>query len=478
MARRWRVIRRAVSCFSENSINCGSRQWFKVLLTITRIPDALYTAAGQKPVETRDQVGASMSETTRKMTVFKSIESYLESIAHTRTPNTTRLYRNAMMRFVRVLQERDIDVELMDTSRVSEEWIVALSENLNEFATSTRNTYLGATVRWYKFLADNNFAQIDIERVQMLWRSFQKPIRPSLQSTSYYDLSRFVSYMIELANTQTPNERARLRLLRDRALIVTLADTGLAIHKVCNLRRGDVDWRNSQFVLTEKDGRGSRVQLSPRILYTLRDYSEARSSLDRNMAQAPGSLPLFARHDSQTGNQILPLSTRGARKIIARRAREALGTECSSAITPKSFSQDFAAAVLHSVVSLHPKIVDKCKILFETGHYDQAIFTAMKVVEEEIRSVARRDPTDIGASLVAKAMGKDDPPIRFSDVKAEQESAYFLYRGALGSFKNPLSHRSLEISDPVKTFECLALASLLIRMLEEAQLSHGGRSHR
>jgi integrase/recombinase XerC len=464
----WRVVRRAVSCFSENSINCGCRQWFKVLLTITGIPDTLYIAAAQKLVETRDQVVASMSETMSKMLVFKSIESYLESIAHTHTPNTTRVYRNAMKRFVRVLQERDIDVELMDTSRVSEEWIVVFSQNLDEFATSTRNAYLRATVGWYKFLTDNNLAQIDIEKVQSLVRSFQKPIWPSSQSTSFYDLSRFVSYMIELANIDTPNEHARLRVLRDRAFIVTLADTSLALHKVCNLRRGDVDRRNSQFVLTEKDGRRMRVQLSPRILDTLRDYLEARSNLDRNMAQSPASLPLFARHNPQTGNQILPLSTRGARKIIARRAREALGTECSSTITPKSFRHYFAASVLHSVVSLHPKIVDKCQILFENGLYDEAIFNAMKVVEEEIRSIATLNPTDVGAPLVGKAMGTDSPLIRFRPVKAEQESAYFLYRGAIGSFKSPLSHRFLEISDPVKTFECLALASLLIRMLEEA----------
>lgn len=38
----------------------------------------------------------------------------------------------------------------------------------------------------------------------------------------------------------------------------------------------------------------------------------------------------------------------------------------------------------------------------------------------------------------------------------------------LHTSENPLSHRFLDSSDPVKTFECLALASLLMRMLDEA----------
>lgn len=118
--------------------------------------------------------------------------------------------------------------------------------------------------------------------------------------------------------------------------------------------------------------------------------------------------------------------------------------------------------------SLHPKIVQRCRIPFETGQYDDAIFNAMKVVEEEVRTRISADPTDIGVALISKAMNPKSPILPFSEVNAEQEAAHSLYRGAIGSFKNPLSHRFLDSSDPVKTFECLALASLLMRMLDEA----------
>jgi hypothetical protein len=125
--------------------------------------------------------------------------------------------------------------------------------------------------------------------------------------------------------------------------------------------------------------------------------------------------------------------------------QEALGVEDDGTFTPVSFRHYFAATVLQSFAALHPKIVHRCQSLFESGHYDDAIFNAMRLIEEEIRSAISGDPTE-----------------------NEQKSAYFLYRGALGIFKNPLSHRSLGVSDPVKTLECLTLASLLLRMLDES----------
>ncbi len=121
-----------------------------------------------------------------------------------------------------------------------------------------------------------------------------------------------------------------------------------------------------------------------------------------------------------------------------------------------------------TVESLHPKIVQRCRALFENSQYDEAIFNAMKTVEEEIRNRAGAAPTDLGVALVSKTMNPQNPKLTFSSVNPEQEAAHSLYRGAIGSFKNPLSHRFLNTSDPIRTFEILGFASLLIRMLDDA----------
>jgi hypothetical protein len=49
-----------------------------------------------------------------------------------------------------------------------------------------------------------------------------------------------------------------------------------------------------------------------------------------------------------------------------------------------------------------------------------------------------------------------------------QDAHYNLFKGALGTLKNPHSHRFVGVNDPVRAFESLALASLLMRMLDEA----------
>jgi len=119
-----------------------------------------------------------------------------------------------------------------------------------------------------------------------------------------------------------------------------------------------------------------------------------------------------------------------------------------------------------TINSLHPKIIHRCQQQFELGQYDDAIFNAMKTVEEEIRARASAEPTDLGVKLVSKVMSPNQPKLIFSEVNSEQEAAQSMYRGAIGSFKNPLSHRFLDTSDPIKTFEILGFASLLMRMLD------------
>ena len=118
--------------------------------------------------------------------------------------------------------------------------------------------------------------------------------------------------------------------------------------------------------------------------------------------------------------------------------------------------------------SLHPKIVECCRVQFETRQYEDAVFKAMRTVEAELRARTSGDPNDIGVNLVSKALGGKNPPLRVSTVDAEQEAAHLLFRGAIGFFKNPVSHRETDNTDPAKTFEVLAFASLLMRVLDGA----------
>lgn len=100
--------------------------------------------------------------------------------------------------------------------------------------------------------------------------------------------------------------------LRDRALIITLVDTGLRIHEACNLRRGDIDWMNARTVLIGKGDKQAVVRFSERSMQAMKDYLAARAALDGNSGKPLASLPLFARHDKSAGKKVYPLSTKGA----------------------------------------------------------------------------------------------------------------------------------------------------------------------
>jgi uncharacterized protein (TIGR02391 family) len=122
--------------------------------------------------------------------------------------------------------------------------------------------------------------------------------------------------------------------------------------------------------------------------------------------------------------------------------------------------------------SLHPKVAEPARGLFAAGEYDYAVFAAFKAVEEELRRRIHADPSELGVNLVSKAMSPKAPLLHFSNIPSEQEAVHSLFRGAVGAFKNPLSHRSVNYSDPARVLESLAFASLLMRLLDDLAEVH------
>ena len=122
-----------------------------------------------------------------------------------------------------------------------------------------------------------------------------------------------------------------------------------------------------------------------------------------------------------------------------------------------------------SLDHLHPKIREKCEDHFLTGKFDDAVMNACKVVEVHTRELAKLKETDIGVNLMMKAFTPDKPILKYSDVKGEQEALMFLFAGFIGVFKNPQSHRFIDIKDPAVAFEVLNFANQLCRILEQTK---------
>lgn len=108
--------------------------------------------------------------------------------------------------------------------------------------------------------------------------------------------------------------------------------------------------------------------------------------------------------------------------------------------------------------------------LFRDGHYKQAAFEAyIRVIEEvRIRSGLKLD----GDPLMNQAFGCDNrtPSIQFNTLQTdaerdEQKGFMFLFKGIVG-LRNSKAHSNRLFNDPSRAHEYLALASVLMRVLE------------
>jgi len=281
-------------------------------------------------------------------TITLAITDYLELVKLTRSENTALTYGKALKEFKKILVTAKINPEKYPATALTEDLILRFILHLKSTTPSTEQLYVGAVARFYKYLVGEELVEINLPRMELLLKRHTRKAAIRLPQFPTNDVERVLDFASNIASLLAESETERLRAMRDRAFLLTLADTGLRVHEACNLRRGDLDWNKEQAIVIGKGNKQTVVRFTPRAIQALKDYLSLRATLDGRSGKQLTALPLFARHDKGTGKKIKPITPTTGRNIVAERVRQALGDEAEGHITPHSFRHYFVSTILRS----------------------------------------------------------------------------------------------------------------------------------
>ena len=282
------------------------------------------------------------------VSISDAIDRYILTINIARSVNTARTYKNGMSLFLLTLTEHKLDPENLLVAELGEEPVSWFAARLKDYSPATERLYLTALAGFYDYIAGENLAEVNLPRIRLLIH--QRARRPGIRLPQFpqNDLDTLLQKISDLHTCIAVDEEERLRNLRDRAFLITLADTGLRVHEACGMRRGDLDRNEGRAIVIGKGNQQAVVRFSRRAQAALDDYLRARAALDGASGRPLSSLPLFARHDPGAGKKVKPITTATGRNIVNQRVAEFLGNDLVGRITPHSFRHYFVTRVLQT----------------------------------------------------------------------------------------------------------------------------------
>jgi integrase/recombinase XerC len=282
------------------------------------------------------------------MNIAQYATNFIDTVKLSRSENTARSYKNALTSFFLVLKEYWIDPETDSIDKLNEEAIAWFAAYLKNYSPATERLYLQAVKGFYEYLAAEKANEVNLSRLKLLIRQRARRSGIRLPQFPREKIEKIIQFVWKFPEMQFQGPNDKLRALRDRAFVITLADTGLRVHEACGLRRGDIDWNEGRAIIVGKGNKQAIVRFSIRSMDALRDYLNARSKLDGASGLPLAALPLFARHDKGAGKKIKMITTTTGRNLVAENVRLALGDLADRSITPHSFRHYFVTTVLRA----------------------------------------------------------------------------------------------------------------------------------
>ena len=241
-------------------------------------------------------------------TILEAAQDYLNTVRLARSENTFLSYRNALGNLFITLEDHGVDPSEGETNVLKEDLISWFAHDLKSYAPTSEQMYIVAAKGFIEYLVAEELADLNLSKVQLLIRQRTRKPGVRLPQFPFEDIQKIIAYLEDLQISSSDDEREYLRTLRDKAFLITLADTGLRVHEACALRRGDLDWNEGKALVIGKGNRQAVVRFSRRAQNAIKAYTQARGTLDGKSGRPLSSLPLFARHDKGAGEKVKPIT--------------------------------------------------------------------------------------------------------------------------------------------------------------------------
>lgn len=274
-------------------------------------------------------------------TIKDAVSEWLDSVYHSRSKQTHDTYKSTSIFFLRVLKKNGVDegdiIESLPERSIT--WAITA---LNGLSVQTEKNRLISIRQFYKFCIAEYDIDFKMPKVEALIKQRARRAGKRLKNFNRHGIDSILEGMQSLPYPKKKIDK--LILLRDRAFIIALADTGLRVHEACKLTRGQIDWKKRYAVLIGKGDKEAVIRFKKRTLDYIKSYLDSRAPMDGKTGKSLSDLPVFARHDDGAGGKILPITTTTGRNIINDRVSLILG-DANPRITPHSFRHYFITKI-------------------------------------------------------------------------------------------------------------------------------------
>lgn len=123
--------------------------------------------------------------------------------------------------------------------------------------------------------------------------------------------------------------------------------------------------------------------------------------------------------------------------------------------------------------NIHPDFPTKVRRLFDNGFFAEATFEAFKWVDQEVRRLSGSGK--YGQAMMMDVFNEQAPTLALNALveqsEIDEQLGYkFIFAGSQSAIRNPRGHGADLEDSPDQCLDHLALASLLVRRLDDAGL--------